>query len=356
MRLERGVINHGRIRFLRLFQPTGWMCCILIVLTGCKQDSESAITFYLQTDHDWRKATEEITKANNSVIREIELEADKRHQYTPMQLIAQKADEVVKGFNLYIDSLRNDLIQEAGIIITNGEKPALISGHSSGIRDTSAVRRYFESGTPRNDEKMRQKIQDFKNSITTLIDTMIKIIPKDVALIKETELSDLKAGIQLGSLVGSILDKPDQDEMNDFFQEPPYMIFAKLGHLQFNTCNAEFKLVNFLMGKTGNVQIICSFGPPLIVSTAESDFVIIGEKFKTDIFLSADRYTPWELYSIKVNGKPIPLREGKGNYQTIARKPGENYYRVDIIAKSDELPEPDTISRTFKYEAGYRCY
>lgn len=354
MRLGRGVINHGRIRFLRLFQPNGWMCCILIVLTGCKQDSESAIAFYLQTDHDWRKATEEITKANNSVIREIELEADKRHQYKPMQLIAQKADEVVKGFNLYIDSLRNDLIQEAGIIITNGEKPALISGHSSGIRDNSAVRRYFESGTPRNDEKMRQKIQDFKNSITTLIDTMIKIIPKDVALIKEVDIAELKANMQVGSLTGSLIDKSIHDEMNDLFQSPPYIVFAKLSRLQNNTRTTEFKLVNYLSGKIGHMEP-CSWWP-VIASCAESDFVIIDEKYKTDIFLSSDSNTPAALISIKVDGKSIPIYEGKGIYQTIAKNLGENYYHVEIVAKRDEMPKPETFSRTFKYEAGYRCY
>lgn len=351
MKSKKGVSNIKRKQFL----SSGWILCILMILAGCRQDSESAIAFYLQTDLDWRNATEETAKANNSVIREIQLEADKRHQYTPMVSIAQKADELVKGFNVYLDSLRNDLIKEAGIITTYSEKPSLISVNTTGIRDESAVRRYFESGTPRNDEKLRQKIQDFKNNMANLLDTMSKIIPIDVALIKDTEIAFLKTEIQLGSLVGSLSDKTDQDDMKGFFQEPPYMIFAQLSHLQHNISNAEFKIVNFLMSKIGNGGIVCG-GPPMIVSSAESDFVIIGEKFKTDIFLSSDSYTPGEIYSIKVNGKPIPLHEGKGNYQIVARKPGENYYHVDIIAKFEELPKPETFSRTFKYEAGYRCY
>lgn len=120
--------------------------------------------------------------------------------------------------------------------------------------------------------------------------------------------------------------------------------------------STEASALNYLAGKVGAGGTTVVLDKYTVVSAPEKSYIIKGEKFKTDIFLSAsagDNSGTKISYSVNGTG----LRQGPdGNavYETTASRSGENKFTAAASLTDPVTGETKTFKKEFSYEVGER--
>jgi len=112
--------------------------------------------------------------------------------------------------------------------------------------------------------------------------------------------------------------------------------------------------IDFLASKIGHT--IFFWDKFIVVSEPKEVFLTKGETFETYIF--ASQLSKHKIYkNIKVNGKEIAdMEDGVGTYKTTPTQYGEHTYDVEMVIENPHNGKTETITETFKYEVGERCY
>lgn len=121
-----------------------------------------------------------------------------------------------------------------------------------------------------------------------------------------------------------------------------------------DTKSTEAAVLNYLMGKVGGEEIVLD--KYQVVSSPKKTYVINGETFETDVFLSAaaSQETNAEI-SIRVNGQPLSVNEdGEAKYTQVARGVGVKTYKADIDVYNPVTDSTQHFSKTFEFEVGER--
>ena len=93
-----------------------------------------------------------------------------------------------------------------------------------------------------------------------------------------------------------------------------------------------------------------------VVSAPEKTYVINGETFKTDVFLSASASAESNTgIGIKVNGQSLPVNaEGRAEFSMAARGVGKKSYTVEASITNPVTGKTDVYNRTYEFEVGER--
>lgn len=117
--------------------------------------------------------------------------------------------------------------------------------------------------------------------------------------------------------------------------------------------NSEAAVLNEYMNKVGGKEVV--FDQYKVVSSPKRTYVIKGEKFETEVFLSASASKASNTgVSIKVNGQNMPVREGVANFTQTANKTGVQKYSATITVTNPVTGEVKTVKNDFEYEVGLR--
>lgn len=136
-----------------------------------------------------------------------------------------------------------------------------------------------------------------------------------------------------------------------FKQMPIAAVFPILGKIQSDAKNSATAVLNYCAVKVGGEDIkFDKFTPAL---SAEKSYVISGDKYAADVFLSAYS-TSADNISISVNGSGLPVKEGVARYETSTSGVGERSVNVSINVKNPLTQKVDNYSKEFKYEVGQR--
>jgi len=118
---------------------------------------------------------------------------------------------------------------------------------------------------------------------------------------------------------------------------------------------AESAALNYLAGKVGTTTdvVLDKF---TVVSAPKKSYIIKGEKFETDVFLSAaaggDSNTG---ISISVNGRGLKTdKDGVAKYSETASATGIKKYNAAITVTNPSTGEKKTYKKGFEYEVGER--
>ncbi len=119
--------------------------------------------------------------------------------------------------------------------------------------------------------------------------------------------------------------------------------------------STESAALNYLAGKVGTTTEV-TFDKYTIVSAPEKSYIIKGEKYKTDLFLSASTSGDSKTgISISVNGKTLPInKEGNAVYETTPTANGEKKYTAKASVTNPATGEVKTYNGEFSYEVGER--
>lgn len=136
-----------------------------------------------------------------------------------------------------------------------------------------------------------------------------------------------------------------------FKQMPVAAVFPILGKIQSDGKNSASAVLNWCGDQMGKLKIVFDAFQPAV--SAEKSYIIQGEKYAADIFLSAYS-TSADNISISVGGSSLPIREGVAHYEASASGVGEKSYNVSINVKNPLNGEVKNYSKEFKYEVGQR--
>lgn len=118
--------------------------------------------------------------------------------------------------------------------------------------------------------------------------------------------------------------------------------------------SSEAAVLNYLVGKVGGEDIVLD--KFLVVSSPKKTYIINGERFETDVFLSAaaSNQSNTEI-TIKVNGQTLAVNEnGEAKYAQTASGVGLKKYRANISVFNPTTQETKEYTGEFEYEVGER--
>ncbi|MCB0606042.1 MAG: hypothetical protein KDC25_14330, partial [Saprospiraceae bacterium] len=90
------------------------------------------------------------------------------------------------------------------------------------------------------------------------------------------------------------------------------------------------------------------------VASAAKGYVIKGEPYTADIFLSAYSTSSSGNTQILVNGSSLAVKDGKATFTTTASSIGTKQYNVSINVTNPLTKEVKNYKKTFEYEVGER--
>ncbi|MBL7794833.1 MAG: hypothetical protein JNK77_21025, partial [Saprospiraceae bacterium] len=90
------------------------------------------------------------------------------------------------------------------------------------------------------------------------------------------------------------------------------------------------------------------------VISASKGYVIRGDKYEAEVFLSAFSSSAGDKTKIFVNGNSLPIEEGKALYTAGASSLGTQRYKVRIDVTNPLTNKTDSYEKEFEYEVGER--
>ncbi len=317
-----------------------------IVLTALLALNVSAAVFnaFEMVEHSLNKANASLDSANASLPETIKERASKKPEYQKYAERAPLARKYSKEFSDYVESILDTLVDAAGnrdgkidagdSMVLNGIKML------KGKRDFDATTRIMAEG-PKGME-LHDKIAEYKQKFLSLIDTA-----------DQAEFSS-KIPLEIDDEAWKHDITPRKNWADFTFNHMPLMstlpIFRKF---QNDAKSSESAVLNYLLKKVGGEDIVLDNF--MVVSSPKKTYVIKGEKFETDIFLSAAASDKVNTgIDIFVNGRKVAMKDGIAHLVMPATSTGKKTYTATIKVTNPVTKEVKEYKKSFEYEVGER--
>jgi gliding motility-associated protein GldM len=304
------------------------MYLVLTALLALNVSAEVMNAFF-SLDKGMKSSMDIVQTSNEAIIGGIDkqVEAYPKEENKMWQGRAKEAVQVAASFHEYIDGIRNQLTEKAG-----GEDPK-IPGQPKDIRNKDITTNMFiNEGLG---AQIEEKIRETRKKLADLVENdeaTVKSFPLDIEEIPDGVKSANWAEYK-------------------FKQMPVAAIFPILGKMQSDAKNSATAVLNHCATKVGGVDIKFDEFEPVI--SASKGYVISGETYEADVFLSA-RSSTADNISISVNGSSLPVAEGKAKYTTRTSGVGTRKYNVNISVKNPLDGTVTNYPKEFEYEVGQR--
>jgi gliding motility-associated protein GldM len=222
---------------------------------------------------------------------------------------AKKATALSNDLNGYVEQLKQELIKEGdGINPTTGDV-----GARENLDISPRVMINQKKG-----EELRNKINETKDGL--------------MALLKDNE----KQGVNfsLSAEAPKQTSGPSKTWEEAYFGDgiPLGATLTTLAKIQTDTKNAENEVVKKILGEIDVAAVTLDQFQG--VAVAPTSYVIAGQPYTADIFLTA--YDSKSNPQITINGSSIPVANGKGKYTINTSKEGVFTYTGSIVVKGPE--------------------
>lgn len=306
------------------------MYLVLTALLALNVSAEVMNAFF-SLDRGLKGSREIVEQSNESLMASISKTAEayptpKNAEYKSK---AEQAKQLSAEFNTYIDGVREKLF-EAGKGPSKDD-PTI----PKDVRNKDVTTQLFvNEGGPRLGYEIEEKIKEYRQKFLELAEND----------------PDVKIPLEIEEIPANSKSKTWVDFK--FRQMPVAALFPVLGKMQSDSKSSATAVMNWAAKKMGDIDIKFDAFEPAY--SAEKNYVISGEKFAADIFLSAYSTTA-DNVSISVNGQGLPVKGGKARYETTTQGIGEKPFKVSINVKNPLTGEVKNYSKDFKYEVGQRA-
>ncbi|MBR9922552.1 MAG: gliding motility protein GldM [Bacteroidetes bacterium] len=284
-----------------------------------------------------------VEDSNRQTMAGIELQADSyKDSLNQKYLDAAKQAEILSADLVeYVQAVRDTLFSRAGG--PNPDHPE----QPKRKKDKDVTTRYLvlgDPGTPEDDGKgfeLEQKIRETREALLALVDNN----------------QEVANGLPLG--IEDWENQPDDGHGEKtswadfkFRQMPVAAVFPMLSKMQSDTKASEAAILNHIFSKmTGEKIVFDGFEP---VVSARKGYVIRGEKYEAEVFLSAYSTSAGDNTKIYVNGSQLDVESGRGTYTSSASSIGTKKYNVKIEVTNPVTGEVKEYAKEFEYEVGER--
>lgn len=301
-----------------------------IVLTAILALNVSAeiLNAFLVMDESISESSQIVGKSNQQILSAITQQAEAYSQFDPLRAKAEQANSLSKSFNNYITDLKDELIEKSG---GYDEK-----GKLKGIKNKDITTLMFIN------EGRAAKV---KEQIISLREKLLKLIDEE-----ETR-TQLSASIPLNIKPIPENSKQKNWEEFNFKQMPVAAILPLLSKFQNDAKISETAVLNYFLSQTD----IVTMKPDAFeaVVAADKSYVIRGEDLSAEIFLGAYSSTADNI-AVRVNGRSLPVRDGKATFNIRPEDLGEKAMNVKIDVTNPISGQVKTYNKTFRYEVGER--
>jgi gliding motility-associated protein GldM len=191
-------------------------------------------------------------------------------------------------------------------------------------------------------EALKNEILKYRDKYMSLLDTAdVGKFADDIALSIDDETWKKKK-------------KKSWSEMN-FNHMPLQAAIPILRKFQNDNKNSEATILNYLANKVGTTTEAV-FEEFMVVSSAKKSYVIKGETYEAEIFLSAAAGSDSKTgISISVDGRSLPVgADGVAKYSASASSVGIRKYNATINVTNPVTGETQSFKNEFEYEVGER--
>ncbi len=320
-----------------------------LVLTALLALNVSAEIFnaFKVVDTGLTSSNHSLDEANSQLPSIIKERAKKKKE---LEVYAERVDparQYSKELSDYIDGIVEQMIDEAGDnsgAVDEGDY-IVVQGieELKGKKDKDVTTRLLvDEG---KGVELKDKILEYREKFLELVDSADKAtFEQEIALMIDDETwRKSKKKKKHGSW-----------EAYNFRQMPLAATLPIFSKFKNDAKATEAAVLNYLMGKVGGEEIVLD--KFTVVSAPRKSYVINGESFETEVFLSASASQASNTgVSIRVNGANLPTDEnGVAKWSAPARGAGIKTYTADISVTNPVTGEVDTYQRTFEYEVGER--
>jgi len=319
-----------------------------LVLTALLALNVSAEIFnaFEMVDEGLKTANTSLDTSNDAKPETIKESAKKK---ASLKVYADKVDptrEVSKNASIYIDNLIDLLIDESGDRDGSVGEGDYVMVHSKrelkGKKDYAATTRFMvDEG---KGQELKEKMLSLRNDFLQFID--------------EPDRAKFAANLPINIDEEAWQNSPNaKKNWSDFtFGHMPLgatmPIFSKFKN---DIKSSEAAVLNYLAGKVGLTKevVLDKF---TVVSSPEKSYIIKGEKFKTDVFLSASAGSDSNTgISVSVNGRKLPTdKDGVATFEETASSLGKKKYTASASITNPVTGKTDTYKKEYEYEVGER--
>jgi gliding motility-associated protein GldM len=276
-----------------------------------------------------------VENTNQAIMSNIERQVEAYNNEQNQAFLAQAkeakiaADELVK----YIEDVKTDLFEKAGgPSDKDPDKPKR-------DKDKDVTTRYLVGL-----ENNKGVGYDIMERINATRDKLLEMVGNDPAIATSIPLKIDDEAVEKAK-------KKDWVYYN-FQQMPVAAVFPILTKIQNDAKASSTTVLNYLLGKVAGEEIKFDAFEPVVSAT--KGYVIRGEKYEADVFLSAYSSTNSENTRIFVGGQQLKVESGKASYTSTASSLGTQKYKVRIEVVNPLTGEVKPYEREFQYEVGER--
>ncbi len=278
-----------------------------------------------------------VEQSNGALLNSIQDQAEAYDSDENQQYLAQAREvkSISDSLVAYVGELSDDLFEAAGGPSEDDPtKPVR-------YKDKDITTRMLVEGM----EGEQGKGYDLKERIERSRAALLDIVGNNPGLAESLPL-----GIDSATIVRN--NRKDWVEVN-FFQMPVAAVFPILTKIQNDAKSSSNMILNDLLGKVSGAEAI-KFDAFQVVNSTNKGYIIRGEAYTADIFLSAFSTTAGENTRISVDGNNLPVSEGKATYTARPTTIGTKSYTATITLTNPLTGESERYQKTFEYEVGER--
>ena len=267
------------------------------------------------------------------------------------QKYADRVEPIRKEAQLlsdYISAIKDSLIAESGGFVldpdTQQYTEALVGEKNTDVTTRILVDNPIEEGLADGiGEELRTKLLAFKSNIANYIDK------------EDIDNFRTNIAINIDDSTWKEAGKASWSHMN--FEYMPVQAVIPIFNKYINDVKStEAAVLNYLGKKVGIGKEDVVFGDFTVVAAPEKSYVIKGEPYTADVFLTAsagsDSRTKVEL---SINGRPLQVdRSGIGQYTINTSTPGPQTYTAVAKVYNPVTEKTSTYKKNFTYEVGER--
>lgn len=276
-----------------------------------------------------------VENTNQNILSSIQaqVEAYDNEQNKAILEKAKQVKVVSDEFVTYVEDLKTELFEAAGG--PSDKDPS----KPKRIKDKDVTTRLLVGlqNEPGQGYELKEKIEETRAKMLELVDNNPAVADQISLKIDEeaVESSEQKDWV-----------------MYNFMQMPVAAVFPILTKFQNDAKASATTVLNNYLNQLGVSEIKFDLFQPAI--SARKGYVIRGEQYTADIFLSAYSSSAGENTKIYVNGNQLPIEDGKASYETSTTSIGTKTYKVRIDVTNPLTNETESYEKEFEYEVGER--
>lgn len=281
-------------------------------------------------------ALPDVIKERSKKRKELEVYAEK---IEPARAISKELSEYIDGLTAYmIDQTgdRNGMVDDGDYVEVQGHKEL------RGKKNKDITTKYLVDDG--KGAELKAKLEDARAGFLALVDEDDKQkFEQEMSLVIDDET--WRHGRRKKNASWSSFN---------FRQMPLAATLPIFSKFKNDAKSTEASFLNYLLGKVGGEDVV--FDKYTVVSAPKKSYVIKGETYETEIFLSAATGGSSQTgISMRVNGSPVSVNsDGVAKWSTPASSIGVKRYSADITVTNPVTGESDTYKKEFEFEVGER--